>query len=205
MKKFAIFLILPLCFILVQTKGQSYSITSLDGVKINICLSIKDSSDTLTIACSTDTIHINNFWALDTVEVVGNAFLKVNYARRGGSNEGYRDFVLVCASHAKLFQALNIESYANYDMRPHEYSLDTVYATLKGHDKYTYQLLLHIHREYYKEKHPGDGYDYHQSKMLAFDKRLNVFYSRYTKDREPVVSCRERNVLLYEGGVVDKI
>ncbi|TDX00994.1 hypothetical protein [Dinghuibacter silviterrae] len=159
--------------------AQTYSLQSLDGAKVQIELTYKRS---LRISCAGNTIHVADFWALDTVEILNNRFLQISYAKRAGSNEGLRYLLLLCVHHNKLIQAMHIRSFSEYDLRPHTYQLFQVKTHLSGSGG----LRLDIHNE---NRSPGKPSTHDNRQLtLRFDPGLDVFYSGHEKTGVPVIT-----------------
>ncbi|MCC2548201.1 hypothetical protein LJY25_17255 [Hymenobacter sp. BT175] len=102
-------------------------------------------------------------WALDTVRVWNQQFLQLTYAVRGGSNLGIRNTLVVCAAQGKLCQALQAETFREYDLRnlhggdPGEYELYRVQMRLLGSTPATYRLQLTVHDESRSGRTPANN------------------------------------------------
>lgn len=160
-------------------RAQSYTIESFEGNKANVNLYYKPASGMLSICYLLDTLRIDDYMSVDYVKVLDKVFLQINYVKRGGSNEGFRNQILLYVSNGRLGQALHVSSYSNYDLRPAEYSLFKLRATLTGVDADSYKLTLQIHNENRSERRPKSNYSYDKTKFLSFDKKSKCFYSNY--------------------------
>jgi hypothetical protein len=167
--------------------AQSYSIKSLDGKEEKIKLYYAPASGMLTISCLRNTLMIDNYLAVDSVKVLNKIFLQINYAKRGGSNEGFGNQLLLHINKGKLCQTLHVNSYTNYDFRntrhvkgsPNEYYLFKLIATLTGNNKDNYKLRLTIHNEQKSDTNRTLNHNYNRTEFLAFDKKREVFFSAY--------------------------
>lgn len=178
-KNTIVLLLISLYVAVSSAKAQSYKIESFEGNKANINLYYKPSSGTLTISYLRDTLLINNYMSVDTVNVLNKVFLQINYVKRAGSNEDAMNQLILYVSNGKLCQALHVNSLTTYDMRPNEYSLFKIRMILGGHDVNTYKLSLSIHNEKSSKRSPKLNYKYNKTGFLAFDKKNKVFYSNY--------------------------
>lgn len=178
-KKTIVILLIGLYVTIGSAKAQSYKIESFEGNKANINLYYKPSSGMLTISYLRDTLLINNYMSVDTVNVLNKVFLQINYVKRAGSNEDAMNQLILYVSNGKLCQALHVNSLTTYDMRPSEYSLFKLRVTLGGHDATTYKLSLNIHNEKSSKRSPKSNYKYNKTEFLAFDKKNKAFYSNY--------------------------
>jgi hypothetical protein len=115
-------LLLSFHLISETAKAQSYNVESLDRTEENINLYCEPNG-ILAISHLQDTLLINDFMSVDTIEVLSQVFLKITYAKRAGSNEDFANQLLLCVSNGRLCQALHIDALTTYDMRPKEYSL----------------------------------------------------------------------------------
>lgn len=178
-KKIIIVLLICLYVTIGSTKAQSYNIQSFEGNKANINLYYKPSSGMLTISYLRDTLLINNYMSVDTVNILNKVFLQINYVKRAGSNEDVINQLILYVSNGKLCQALHVNSLTTYDIRPSEYSLFKLKVTLAGHDTNTYKLSLNIHNEKSSKRSPKLNYKYNKTAFLAFDKKNKAFYNSY--------------------------
>ncbi|WP_431209671.1 hypothetical protein ACQ86N_26450 [Puia sp. P3] len=171
-------------------KGQSYNIKSLEGRPATInfhYIPATDSSDgSFFINFLKDTLYLYDYLAIDTVKLLNEAFLDIEYARRGGSNEGFSKQLLLCVSEGKLCPALHVDSYTNWDNRnayqlknASEYLLFKLGVTLSGNNSDSYKLKLNIHNEYSGHLKSKANYKYDRTKFLLFDKQSKAFYSGY--------------------------
>jgi len=167
--------------------AQSYTIESFDGKKENIKLYYESASGILTISCLGDTLVIDNYLAADSVKVLNKKFLQINYAKRGGSNEGFGNLLLLHIAQEKLCQTLHVNAYTNYDFRNvshmkgslNEYYLFKVKSTLTGNNNDTYKLKLNIHNEQRSDTNRKLNHNYNRIELLSFDKKREVFFSAY--------------------------
>jgi len=157
--------------------AQTYTIRSFEGIQVDVNFYYRPGSEKLVISCLQDTLVLDDYWAMDTVKILDRVFLQLNYSRRGGSNEGFGSLILLYFSNGRLGEALNIESYSNWDMRPANYLLFTVDAQLTGHDVDSYQLKLTIHDERRSKLQPRLDNRLDKVENLSFDKRSRCFYS----------------------------
>ncbi|HUB62441.1 MAG TPA: hypothetical protein VL978_17125 [Puia sp.] len=174
-----VLLSLELSQAIARADAQSYTLKSFEGTKENITLSYKPGSEILTVSHSKDTLFIHDYWATDSVVILDEVFLQINYSNRMGSNEGSGRQLWLSISGGKLCQALCVESFFEFDMRPREYSLSKIRTTLSGYDANTYKLTLHIHDEHRSRQNKKLNWNHNKTTILSFDKRKRIFYSRY--------------------------
>jgi hypothetical protein len=179
--------LLGLCCLTTFANAQSYNIESFDEKKESIKLYYKPASGTLTINCLGDTLIIDNYLAVDSVKVLNKVFLQINYAKRGGSNEGFGNQLLLHIAKGKLCQTLHVNAYTNYDLRntghikgsPNEYYLFKLKAKLTGLNIDTYKLRLNIHNEQKSDTNRKLNHNYNRIELLSFDRKREVFFSTY--------------------------
>lgn len=178
-KNIIVLVILSLNLMVGRAQSEIFNVESFDGNKASIGLFYKEASGILAINYLQDTLLIDDYLSVDTVEVLDKVFLLVKYSKRAGSNEDSRNQLLLYVFNGKLCQALHIHSLWNYDMRPKEYSLYKLRAKLSGQDANTYKLAINLHCENRSSSNPASNYNYNKIISLSFDKKNRVFYSRY--------------------------
>jgi len=169
--------------------AQTYSLQSFEGTVKEIKFSCKPGSETLTIVCGRDTLLID-YWATDYVKVLDNRFLQIVYSIRAGSNEGVENMLLLCVDSNRLYQALHVRCFSEYDMRnvshikgnPNEYQLFKLKAQLLGNSKSTYKLKVNIHDESTSESDPKTNHNYNKQMILNFDPVRNRFFGTPDND-----------------------
>lgn len=183
-------LILCLSFISNMASAQTYRLLGPDGKTALVSLFQKPASEQLLITYLSDTLQLNDFWSLDTVSVQGNAFLKIDYAIRVGSNQGRANQLWLFVDHGKLRQALHVNSMSDVDVRPREYHLFSLKSALKGSNVSTYQLRLKLHDVSWSPTRRKVNKN--ESTVLHFDLKHRCFYS-YFKKLKGVYSIHNAN------------
>jgi hypothetical protein len=186
-RKAILLFLISLYYAINFANAQSYNIESFDGKKESIKLYYKPASGMLIITCLGDTLAIDNYWAVDTAKVLDKKFLQINYAKRGGSNEGFGNELLLHINKGKLFQTLHVNSYTNYDFRNtthtkgslNEYYLFKLSTALTGHNVDVYKLKVNIHNEQKSHTNRKLNHNYNRIELLSFDKKCEVFFSSY--------------------------
>jgi hypothetical protein len=171
------------------SKGEDYTIKTLQGVEVNVLLREDYVNNLLVIAYSNDTIYIDNFTGLDSMPVrINDHFLKIQYRIRGGIGRKVRNCVFFCIKE-QLTESLHITSYDDY---LYNQSFDDVtdflqlffeagtYMTrldLQGETIDEYSIKVGIHNYRQSKQHANDNFEYDKNVRLYFDKSQNIFYS----------------------------
>ncbi|HEX8018547.1 hypothetical protein [Mucilaginibacter sp.] len=156
---------------------KTYHLVSVDG-KNQIVKIIPDyESHVLKITSLKETISIQDFWGVPPeTRLLNKHFIEINYAVRGGSNVGLGNTLIVCVNDNHLCPAMYALRYANGETgdEQEEYRIK---LNISGNNVNNYKLNVHIHDYVNSKRSPETNYIYDNNTVLAFDKKLNVFYS----------------------------
>jgi len=157
--------------------NKAYFIRSLEDQKRKVIVMPDYVNHSLGIKCLKDTVRIEPFWGVPPeVHVLGRNFIRLDYAVRGGSNLGLGNTMILCVSHHKLYVALHILRYSEWeDGRAYMYY--GVKMSLAGGNKYGYKLKTNIKDTVFDKTTPSDNYGYRDISVLNFDSGRKVFYS----------------------------
>ena len=150
---------------------------SIDG-KGTIVKVIPDYvNSVLRMSCLKDTISIPNFWGVPPkIEQLDKKFVKISYEVRGGSNLGLGNVLILCVKGNKLFEALHVLRYTNWDSGDEKMGY-FIKLNLNGNTKSNYHLTVGVKDYVYSKRNPETNYTYYNNTILSFDQTNNVFYS----------------------------
>lgn len=156
---------------------KTYQLASIDGKNQTVTIIPDYESHILKITSLKETISIQDFWGVPPeIRLLSKHFIEINYAVRGGSNVGLGNTLIVCVNDNHLYPAMYALRYINGETsdQKEEYRIK---LNISGNNANNYKLNMHIH-DYVNSKHdPETNYVYDNNTVLAFDKKLNVFYS----------------------------
>lgn len=156
---------------------KTYHLVSVDGKNQTVKIIPDYESHVLKITSLKETISIQDFWGVPPeTRLLNKSFIEIKYAVRGGSNVGLGNLLIICLSGAHLYEAVYACWYSNGETgdEQEEYHIK---LNISGNNANNYKLNVHVH-DYVSSKHdPETNYVYDDSTVLAFDKKLNVFYS----------------------------
>ena len=162
---------------IVQTQKDTkiYNIQSLEGTTLRVKVLPDYVHHVLHVIHLTDTINVFNYWGVPPeISYLSKQFLKINYEVRGGSNFGLGNSLVICASTNKLYEALHVLRYTDWESElVKTYNVKFVFVTYKK----GYMLKASIRDKSLSSTQPETDYDYTNSSKLHFDKKLKVFYS----------------------------
>jgi hypothetical protein len=176
-KRFILQLIL-LCTIHNIAGAQSYTIESLEGVKIKINLDYKLFSKTLTVSNSNDTLFLDDYTGTIEVHLINRRFLQVDYGVRGGSGLGLRKTLILSVSKSRINASMLVTSYTKLVSFDKEQFLELKLKQVKE-DRSNYEITGIIHVEKKFKQLPQKNSSSNEHVALEFDANENVFYSSH--------------------------
>lgn len=153
------------------------TIMSLNGKIERVKITPDYENSMLRMTCLKDTISIPDFWGVPPeIHLLNKSFIEIKYEVRGGSNLGLGNTLILCARSNKLFEALHVLRYTNWDSGgiKSDYHIKLF---ISENNKSNYKLNVHIHDNIYSKYNPERNYTYNNQTVLSFDARRNVFYS----------------------------
>jgi len=154
---------------------QTYIIQSFDGIPTKIRLCSKPECNTLRVTTDKDTLYFDDWWATDSVRLLGKNFLQVYYAVRGGSNQGLTNYLLLSVKNHKLIESILINSFTEWWSLEH--MTYQAQPTLLGNDPGTYRLALDI-RSADSTRAGFWTFSRHDRDTLSFDPHDLIFYNK---------------------------
>ncbi len=162
---------------IVQTKkdAKTFNIQSLEGKALKVKVLPDYVHNILCIIYSTDTLKVFDYWGVPPqTSYLSKEFLKINYEVRGGSNLGLGNSLIICVSNNKLYEALHVLRYADWESElVKTYNVKFAFVTAKKE----YMLTTSIRDKSSSTENPETNYGYQSTGKLHFDKKLKVFYS----------------------------
>lgn len=162
---------------IVQTKKdtKTFNIQSLEGEILKVKVLPDYVHNVLCIIYLTDTLKVFNYWGVPAqTSHLSKQFLKINYEVRGGSNLGLGNSLIICVSNNKLYEALHVLRYADWESElVKTYNVKFAFVTRKKN----YMLMASIIDKSLSTNDPETNYYYTNTSKLHFDKKLKVFYS----------------------------
>jgi len=170
--------------------GQVFILRSAGGNENSINVFLNDDRDILTISCSKDTFYIKDVTHIDTVKVLDESFLLVNYSVHAGSGLHLRHSLILSVKNNMICQSLHIISLFSEEFidfsKPVQSSnpvsesrLFKVGFSLKRNVAQNYELIANVHDEKKSKHSPQTNYKHDNDLALKFDSSLNIFCSRY--------------------------
>jgi len=162
---------------IVQTKKdtKTFNIQSLESKTVKVKVLPDYEHHILCIIYLTDTLKVFDFWGVPPQQYhLSKQFLKINYEVRGGSNFGLGNSLIICVSNDKLYEALHVLRYTDWESELVE-TCNVKFAFVT-HNK-DYMLTANIREKSFSTTNPETNYDYTNISKLHFDKKLKVFYS----------------------------
>jgi len=153
-----------------------YALRSLEGKNVAIHIMPHYDEHVLKISCLTDTITNNDYWGVPVdVTYLSRSFLQIKYEVRGGSNFGLGNTLLLCVSGNRLYEALHILRYTDWDSGNliKKYNVRLSVTSYKK----PYVLKAKISDKSISTDEPESNYQYTDQTALQFDGKLKVFYS----------------------------
>ena len=161
----------------VQTKKdtKTFNIQSLEGRTVRVKVLPDYVHNILCLIYLTDTVKVFDYWDVyPQTSYLSKQFLKINYEVRGGSNLGLGNSLIICVSNNKLYEALHVLRYADWESEL--VKTYKVKLALVTHKK-DYVLTASIRDKSLSSINPETNYNYTNSSILHFDKKLKIFYS----------------------------
>jgi hypothetical protein len=162
---------------IVQTKKdtRTFNIQSLEGRTVRIKILPDYVHNILCVIYLTDTVKVFDYWDVSPkTSYLSKQFLKINYEVRGGSNLGLGNLLIVCVSNNKLYEALHVLRYSDWESELVK-TYNVKFAFLNN--KKDYILTASLRDKSFSSINPETNYDYSNSSKLHFDRKLKVFYS----------------------------
>jgi len=156
---------------------KNYNLVSIDGKHQKVTIIPGYKKHELKVTCLKDNITIPDFWGVPPeTRLLNKSFIEIKYAVRGGSNVGLCNTLIVCVNDNNLCPAMYALRYANGETgdQKEEYRIK---LNISGNNANNYKLNVHIHDYVNSKRDPETNYVYDNNTVLAFDKKLNVFYS----------------------------
>jgi hypothetical protein len=155
---------------------KTINIISLDGKNRKVHIMPDYARRILRVSYLKDTISIEGYWGDPAkVHIFDNRFVQIIYDVRGGSNLALGNMLIVCVNGNRLYEALHILRYANWDSGDlMKYKVKVVFQKTF---KKTYQLNVSVHDYVNLQTNPAGNYVYNDNNILRFDKKTNVFYN----------------------------
>ena len=155
---------------------KTYSIQSLEGKTVRVKVLPDYPNNILCVIYLKDTVKVFDFWGVfpETISCLSKQFLRINYEVRGGSNLGLGYLLIICVSNNKLYEALHVLRYADWESElVKTYNVKFAFSAHKRN----YVLAASIKDKSFSTQNPETNYDYRSTSKLHFDKKLKVFYS----------------------------
>ena len=163
---------------IVQTKKdtKTYAIQSLEGKTVNVKVLPDYVHNILCVIYLTDTTKVFDYWDVTPkTSYLSKQFLKINYEVRGGSNLGLGNSMIICVSNNKLYEALHVLQYTDWESGDLVKKYDVKFALVTS--KKNYMINASVRDKSISTNNPETNYHYTNSSQLHFDKKLKVFYS----------------------------
>ena len=162
---------------IIHTKKDTriFNIQSLEGKTVKVKVLPDYAHHILSVIYLTDTLKVFDYWGVPPqTSYLGKQFLNIDYEVRGGSNFGLGNTMIICVSKNKLYEALHVLRYTDWESELVK-TYNVTFAFLTG--KKGYMLTASIRDKSFSTKNPETNYDYTNTSKLHFDKKLKVFYS----------------------------
>jgi hypothetical protein len=163
---------------IVQTKKdtKTYAIQSLEGKTVKVKVLPDYVHNILCVIYLRDTIKVFDYWDVTPkTSYLSKQFLKVNYEVRGGSNLGLGHSMIICVSRNKLYEALHVLQYTDWESGELLKKYDVEFALLIR--KKNYIINARVNDKSISTNNPETNYQYTNNSQLHFDKKLKIFYS----------------------------
>lgn len=129
-----------------------------------------------------DSFEVNNVVEIDTIYVLQDKFLRIDFRGRGGSGVHIRLTKLFCVNNNQFYEPLSLltrqKSYSSDGILEENYWIDILFKFSKN----KYYLLLDENEQSTDHKIINNHYD------LLFDQKEMIFYSQKKKSTQ-VIFC----------------
>lgn len=160
-----------------EEESKTLVIKSLDGKDQKIRVVPDYVHRILRATCNKYSININQFWGVSPeISVLSKNFIRIDYEVRGGSNLGLGNTIILCVNDGKLYEALHVLRYVQWDSGDLETHYD-LKLVLSGNSKRNYKLIADIRDTVLSEPKPQENYIYKNQTVLSFDTVRKAFYS----------------------------
>ena len=155
---------------------RNFDILSLEGRIVKVRVVPDYTRNILGVIYLRDTVKIFDFWGVHPeTSYLSKQFLKINYEVRGGSNLGNGNSLLICISNNKIYKALHVLRYMDWEQgglikRYH------VKLELLTHEK-KHVITASVRDNSNSSTNPETNYNYSNRSTLHFDEKLKIFYS----------------------------
>ena len=156
---------------------MTYSIKSFDNVVVKINLWEKPfDGHVFHIDLPGDKLTIPDFNGLVRIHHLSNDLLEIVYSRRGGSNDGYDNVLILGVSEGKFCTTTEIQSVHEFEV-PKEYGLYNLHLKLQGANTDNYKMIVTVRDLLKSGNKDKKSYDKSSSFLLKFDRGQHIFYT----------------------------
>ncbi|QEC75021.1 hypothetical protein [Mucilaginibacter ginsenosidivorax] len=162
---------------IVQAKKdtRTFNIQSLEGRTVRVKVLPDYIHNILCVIYLKDTVKVFGYWdVVPKTSYLSKRFIKIDYEVRGGSNFALGNSLIICVSDNKLFEALHVLRYADWESELVK-TYNVKFALVDR--KKDYVLTASIRDKSISSINPETNYSYTNSSKLHFDRKLKIFYS----------------------------
>lgn len=163
---------------IVQAKKdtRTFNIQSLEGKTVSVKVLPDYARNILCVIHLNDTVKVFDYWDVaPKTAYLSKHFLRIDYEVRGGSNLGLGNSMIICVSNNKLYEALHVLQYTDWESGELVKKYDVKFALVTR--KENYMINASVRDKSISTNNPETNYKYTNRSQLHFDKKLKVFYS----------------------------